>query len=78
MSDKRKSAIKKRKKRNKIRRKCNEKGIMLKDWFADEVSMEEMAAFLREYDVFGAHKNKEWTNKRIRTVRELIKMLTVK
>ena len=40
--------------------------------------MEEMAAFLREYDVFGAHKNKEWTNKRIRTVRELIKMLTVK
>ena len=55
-----------------------EKGIMLKDWFADNVSMNEIATFLRGYNVFAAHRSKEWNNKRIRTVRELIKMLTIK
>lgn len=55
-----------------------EEGIMLKDWFADNITMKDMAEFLRGYNVFSSHQKKNWTNKRIRTVRELIKMMTIK
>lgn len=55
-----------------------EKQYYLKDWFAEETTISEWADFLREYDIFSIHQEKEWTNKRIKTVRELIKKMTVK
>lgn len=55
-----------------------EKLYYLKDWFAEETTISEWADFLREYDIFSIHQEKEWTNKRIKTVRELIKKMTVK
>lgn len=56
----------------------SEQGILLKDWFAENVTMEDMASFLREYNLFSSFQEKEWSNKKIRTVRELIKMMTIK
>lgn len=53
-------------------------GQSLRDWFVDNTSMEDWAEFLKEYDVFSIHQIKEWSKKKIRYVRKLIQMLTVK
>ena len=50
----------------------------LKDWFAIETSIADWADFLREYNIFSVHLKKEWTPKRIRFVRALIKKMTIK
>ena len=55
-----------------------EKLYYLKDWFTEETTISDWADFLREYDIFSVHQKKEWTNKRIKIVRELIKKMTVK
>lgn len=55
-----------------------ETGLMLKDWFAEETTIEDWAEFLKEYDLFSVYSRKDWTDQRIRKVRELIKQMTVK
>lgn len=50
----------------------------LKDWFVKETTIADWADFLREYNIFSVHQKKEWTPKRIRIVRALIKKMTIK
>ena len=54
-----------------------DEGILLKDWFASEITIADWADFFREYDVFSIRQRKDWTNKHIRLVRYLIKSATI-
>lgn len=54
-----------------------DKGIMLKDWFYNNTSVDDWASFLKEYDLFSVLKEKEWTDYRINTVRKLISKMTI-
>ena len=53
-------------------------GEAFKDWFANETDIADWAEFLREYDLLSMYEKKQWNNKRIRKVRELIKLMTIK
>lgn len=43
----------------------------LRDWFAEETTMEDWASFLKEYNIFEAWHKKEFDNNRIRKLRKL-------
>lgn len=53
-------------------------GELLKDWFVRETTIDDWADFLKEYNLFAVYNKKEWTDQRIRKVRDLIKMMTIK
>lgn len=53
-------------------------GEAFKDWFANETDIADWAEFLREYNLLSMYEKKQWNNKRIRKVRELIKLMTIK
>ena len=53
-------------------------GLLLKDWFVQETTIDGWVEFLKEYDLFSIYKNKEWTDRRIKKVRDLIKQMTMK
>lgn len=49
-------------------------GVPVRQWFIDNTNMNDWASFFREYDVFKyVTFEKDWSNKRIRTVRNLMK-----
>lgn len=49
------------------------KSVLLREWFLENSSWKDWAEFLKDYNIFSCHQEKEWTNKRIRLMRELIK-----
>ena len=53
-------------------------GLLLKDWFVQETTIDDWAEFLKDYDLFSVYKKKEWTDQRIKKVRDLIKQMTIK
>lgn len=46
-------------------------GKNFRDTFIETTSMEDWASFLEDYNVFEAYHKKEWTNKKIRNMRQL-------
>ena len=54
-----------------------EQNLLLRDWFANGTTIHDLADFLREYNIFQIRQKKEWTPKRIRQFRELIKISTI-
>ena len=53
-------------------------GLLLKDWFVQETTVDDWVEFLKEYDLFSVYKKKEWADRRIKKVRDLIKQMTIK
>lgn len=53
-------------------------GLLLKDWFVQETTIDDWAEFLKDYDLFSVYKKKEWTDQRNKKVRDLIKQMTIK
>lgn len=53
------------------------KGILLKEWFASQTTIVDWADFLKEYNIFAIRQKKDWSNKHIRFVRNLIKSSTI-
>ena len=51
-------------------------GGLYKDWFKDNTDLEDWASFMKEYDMFSVWHKKEWTNKKIRIARRLLKMIS--
>ncbi len=55
-----------------------EKGLLLKDWFYQNTTIDDWASFLQEYDLFSIIKEKTWTDSRVNTVKNLINKMTIK
>lgn len=41
-------------------------GLLLKDWFVQETTVDDWAEFLKDYNLFSVYKKKEWTDQRIK------------
>lgn len=55
-----------------------DKGLLLKDWFYRNTTVDDWAYFLKQYDLFSILKEKEWTDSRVNTVKKLINEMTIK
>lgn len=56
----------------------SDKGLLLKDWFYQNTSIDDWASFLKEYNLFSILKEKEWPDSRVNIVKNLIKKMTIK
>lgn len=52
-----------------------EDGLLYKDWFKNNTSLEDWASFIDEYEIFGIWNKKEWTNTKIRNTRKILEMI---
>lgn len=56
-----------------------EQGIMLKDWFYQNTTIDDWASFLKEYNLFSILKETDWSSdSRVSRVKNLINKMTIK